>query len=548
MKTLTPETRKIDTSIDKFTFFGVILILLAITLPLIFFPSRAAEWVGATKRLVTTNVGVFYYGVAVLCVIFVTYIGFSDIGKIKAGEVDEEPEYKTLSWAAMLFSAGIGSGILYWGTIEWAYYYQSPPFGLASGTKEAVEWAATYGIFHWGPLAWMIYLVPALIMTYYYHVRKQPKLKISQCLTPILGEKVVNGRWGKTLDIFFVIGMIGGGATSLGLASPMITEGLHRLFGLPQTVWMQLLVLLLTTFIFAFSAYRGMKKGIQLLANVNFYLAAVLLAFVFVCGPSLFMLEVGLESMGRSLTSAFRMMTWIEAFREYDHVGFKNSGFPQDWTIFYWAWWVVFAPTIGIFIAKISKGRTLRQIIVGTVFFGSLGCAFFFIILGNYGLFLQLTNALDVVGIVNTEGATVAIFSVLSTLPMGKVVMATFTVLVVIFSATTYDSVSYILAAVTQKEVDDEPVRWNRLFWALVLCFVPAVLLFFGDLSILQTASIFAGAPLIIILVGLMLSLLKIANQDMRKQKAYRDKCIYIVHEDETPSATRAPEAVASKE
>ncbi|XDZ51301.1 BCCT family transporter [Neisseriaceae bacterium CLB008] len=518
----------IDTSIDRFTFYGVIVILLSVTLPLVFFPTQGAEWVAYVKGFVTQKLGVMYLGMGVLSVIFVTYIAFSDIGNIKAGKPEDEVEFKTASWASMLFCAGIGASILYWGLIEWAYYYQSPPFDLVPRSPDAIRWASTYGIFHWGPVAWAIYLVPAIPIAYFYHVRNKPILKVSQCLAPILGDKLAASRWGRTVDVFFVFGMIGGGATTLGLATPMITEGLHELFGVPKELWVQLLVLLFTTLIFAYSAYQGIKGGIQFLSNINFYLAIAFLLFVLVVGPTVFMLNVGLESLGRSISNMFRMMTWVGSFGEFTEHGFKRTTFPQDWTVFYWAWWLVFAPTIGLFIARISKGRTIRQIVVGSIFFGSLGCSLFFIILGNYGLYLQLTGALDVVTILNEVSPTAAIFAILHTLPMAKLVVAVFTLLAIIFTATTFDSISYILAAVVQKEVDDEPHRWNRLFWAFALCFMPAVLMFFGDLATLQTASIFSGAPLIIIMSAMMVATIKAAKYDLHFQPDYSLKTIHI--------------------
>ena len=365
-------------------------------------------------------------------------------------------------------------------------------------------------------------------IAYFAHVRHSPILKVSQSLMPLFGEKFAKSNWGKLVDIFFVFGMIGGGATSLGLASPMITEGLHELFNTPKDITMQLVVLLVTTLIFAYSAYQGLRGGIQFLSNINFYMAVAFLLFVLVTGPTVFMLNTGLESIGRSLTNMIKMMTWTEAFGEFSGHGFQKTGFPQDWTVFYWAWWLVFAPTIGLFIAKISKGRTIRQMAVGSIFFGSLGCSVFFIILGNYGMYLQLTGALDVVAVLNEQGATATIFAVLNTLPMAKLVIAVFTVLAIIFTATTFDSISYILASVVQHEVNDEPHRWNRLFWAFTLCFMPAVLMFIGDLSTLQTASIFAGAPLLVIMSLIMLATIKAAKYDLHYQPDYSLSTIHI--------------------
>ncbi|WP_198650077.1 BCCT family transporter [Zobellella maritima] len=517
-----------DTRIDRFTFFSVLFILAAVTLPLVLWPEQGADWVAQAKTYITDKFGVFYLLLGVMAVFFVIYIAFSDIGQIKLGKPEDEVEFKTSSWAAMMFCGGIGASILYWGIIEWAYYYMGPPFGLTPGSPEAISWATTYGLFHWGPVAWSIYLIPAIPIAYFAHVRQSPRLKVSQSLMPLFGERFAMSNWGKLVDVFFVFGMIGGGATTLGLASPLVTQGLNELVGLPVNIWSQVAVLLGTTVLFAYSAYRGLKGGIQFLSNINFYLALGFLALVLLAGPTSFILSTGLESLGRSLTQMITMMTWTESLGQFGEYGFKQTNFPKDWTIFYWAWWLVFAPTVGLFIAKISKGRTIQQMVVGSIFFGSLGCAVFFIVLGNYGLFLQLSGELDVVAILSGQSPTAAIFAVLNTLPMSKLVIGVFTLLAIIFTATTFDSISYILASVVQREVDDEPHRWNRLFWAFTLCLLPAVLMFLGGLSTLQTASIFAGAPLLIIMAMMMMSCIKAAKYDLHYQPDYSLQTIHI--------------------
>ncbi|WP_211268125.1 BCCT family transporter, partial [Suttonella ornithocola] len=337
-----------NTKIDKFTFFMVLAILLGVAIPLILFPEAGKAWVAEARSYVTDTFGSAYLFLGVVAVVFVIYISFSDIGNIKLGRPEDEMEFSNASWAAMMFCGGIGASILYWGLIEWAYYFQGPPFGVKPGSPDAIRWASTYGMFHWGPVAWAIYLVPAVPIAYFYYVRQKPVLKVSQSLMPLIGEKIANSKWGKMLDVFFVFGMIGGGATTLGLASPLITEGLHELIGTPTgdspaANWMRLGVLLATTAIFAYSAYQGLKSGIQKLSNLNFYLALALLAFVLIAGPTVFILDTGLEAAGRSLSHMITMMTTINPFREHTELGFSGSTFAQDWTIFYWAWWLVFA-------------------------------------------------------------------------------------------------------------------------------------------------------------------------------------------------------------
>ncbi len=512
--------------IDKTTFLGAVGLLLVTVTPLLIWPEQGAVWVLSAKNLLTDKLGFLYLMFGLGAVFFVTYVVCSSIGHIKLGDPDEMPEFSTLSWAAMLFCGGIGASILYWGTIEWAYYYQNPPFQIRAGSEAAIRWAATYGIFHWGPVAWAIYIIPALPISYFFYVRKQPVLKVSTALLPVLGEARCNSLLGKVIDILFIFGLLGGGATSLGLAAPMINEGISHLFGIPTSTGSQIMVLLVCTALFAYSAYAGLEKGIKVLSNINFWGAIALLLFILVAGPTIFMLETGLDALGRMMSNFFTMATWAEPFGGYST--FEDTHFPQNWTIFYWAWWLVYAPTMGLFITRISRGRTVRQMVVGSIFFGSLGCFLFFMTLGNFGLSLQLSGTLDVVAVLNAEGPTKAIYTILDHLPFSHVVIFMFTILSVIFTATTFDSISYILAAVVQNNVAEEPLRWNRLFWAFALSIMPMALLFMGGLATLQTAAIVGGIPLLLIAVMLMISAVRAASIDLRCQHTYIDPVINI--------------------
>lgn len=512
--------------LDKPTFFGALILLAFATVPLMIWPEQGAAWVEQAKTFLTDELGLLYLVLGLVSLGFMVFIVFSDIGQIKLGDVDEPVEFKTLSWASMLFCGGIGASILYWSMIEWAFYYQNPPFQLAVGSEEAIRWSATYGIFHWGIIAWSIYLVPALPIAYFFYIRKQPILKISHALLPVLGEKRANGWPGKVIDMLFIFGLLGGGATTLGLAAPLINDGLSVLFGIPSTTFSQIMVLLVCTAIFAYSSFAGLEKGIKLLSNINFWGAMLLLAFVLIAGPTVFMLETGLDAFGRMLNNFFSMATWAEPFGGYGT--FSDTHFPQDWTIFYWAWWLVFSPSMGLFIARISKGRTIKQMVVGSIFFGSMGCFLFFTILGNYGLSLQLSGQLDVVQLLTDTTPTQTIFAILQELPYSTFVIILFTALCIIFTATTFDTISYILAAVVQNDVAEEPMRWNRLFWAFALSILPVTLLFLGGLSTLQTAAIVGGLPLLVICVLLMVSTVRAAYLDLFFQENYEDAVINI--------------------
>ncbi|GGD12725.1 BCCT family transporter [Pontibacillus salipaludis] len=446
---------------------------------------------------------------------FLLFVGVSRYGDIKLGDVDTKPEFKTSSWAAMLFTSGIGTGILYWGVIEWAYYYQGPPFGLEPGSKEAIQWASTYGFFHWGPIAWAMFAIPALPIGYMFFVRKTNVFKISEACRPVLG-KHTDGFLGRLVDILFMFGLLGGGGTGLALSAPIISEGLNHLVGLPNNIMTKSIILFGCTLIFGLSAYSGLQKGIRVLSDINLWLAFALLIFIFSVGPTTFMTESTVTSLGRMMDNFFSMSTWAEPFNDLGL--FERSGFPEGWTVFYWAWWIVYAPFVGLFIARISKGRTIRQVVFGTVLFGSLGTVLFFGILGNYSMYLELSGQYPVIETLNNQGAPAAIIGTLTQLPLSTFAIIVFVVLAIIFLSTTYDSGSYVIASVVQKHVEGEPLRWNRLFWALALSVLPMIFMYLGGLKTLQTISIIGGFPLLVILPILGWSFIKMANEDKEKR------------------------------
>ncbi|NND81812.1 MAG: BCCT family transporter [Gammaproteobacteria bacterium] len=509
---LSKESRRL---IDKPTFFGALVLLLSVTIPLLLFQEEGEKWVQAAHYFVTYNFGSLYLALGLGAFFFMLYVAFSRIGRIYLGDPDEEPEFGMLSWCAMLFCAGVGAGIMYWAPVEWVYYYKNPPFFIEPESAEALRWASTYGIFHWGPLAWSLYLVPALPIAYFFHVRHGRVLKVSEAIAPVIGARAAHSFGGKMIDVLFVFGMLGGGATALGFAAPLINQGLHELLGVPINISIQIIVLMVCTAIFGASAYSGLKKGIQNLSRINIYLAFLLMGFVFIAGPTVFLADASLESIGVLLGKFIQMSTWIEPFGGFGE--YEDTQFPQNWTIFYWAWWLAYAPTIGLFIARISRGRTMGSMILGALFFGTLGCALFFMTIGNYGIYLHISDSVDVVGILTNDSHTAAVFAVLGALPMKSLVIGVFTLLTIIFLATTFDSISYTLASVVQVDVHDEPMRWNRLFWAGAMSLMPVSLMFLGGLNTLQTASIVAGAPLIIVAILLCISTLKVTRHDLAR-------------------------------
>lgn len=494
--------------LDKRIFIPAYLVLLLVSLPIILNPEGSKAIIDQIQNFMITKLGFLYSWYGIFAIIFVVWISFSKYGRIKLGERDEKPEFKTFSWASMLFCAGIGAGIIFWGAIEWVYYFQSPPLGAEHGSWQAAELAASYGIFHWGPAAWAMYSISACGVGYLYFVRKTPVLKISEACRGVLGDRV-DGILGSVIDIAFMFGLLGATATSLGIGAPLATAGLAHVFNIEITLPFQLLIIGIITAIFATSAYMGLKKGIKILSDINVMLTFVLVVFVFVAGNTVFMLNMGSTAVGRVVQQFPQMMTWLDPAGE--------SMFPQWWTVFYWAWWGAYAPFMGMFIAKISRGRTIKQMLLGALGYGTAGCVMFFAILGNYGLDLQLSGQMDVVQTLSEHGGPNTVIKIFENLPMGNFVILVIAVISIVFMATTFDSASYVLAAVSQKELrqDEDPMRWLRLLWAFSLALVPiGFMLMDSPLGVLQTASIVAALPVSIIVVITAFSFVKMVKAD----------------------------------
>ena len=494
--------RFLPESVDRLIFVGSVLVIIGLCAPLAAYPTEAKTLLANVFDELTHNFGVLYLMGSFAALLFLLGLAASRFGDIKLGNV--EPDFPTFSWSAMLFCGGIGTSILYWGTIEWTHYLQSPPFDVEPGTAEALSWSTSYPIFHWGPIGWALYCLPGVAMSYSYHVRGA-SLRLSEACRPILG-KLTDGPLGRTIDLCFVIGLVGACSTGFGLAIPLISPGISEILSLDQAALgfaLEFMVIIFVTAIFSMSVWFGLERGIKRLSDLNVSLAIVLLLFIFVVGPTLFIVELGFESAGHMLQNFILMSTWTDSA--------QTSSFVEGWTVFYWAWWLALGPYMGIFIAKISRGRTIRQVVLGCIGYGTLGSAAFFAILGNYAVYLEFNDLLPVVDILEAGGGDAAIISVLGTLPISGIVIFLFTIVCVIFAATSYDSASYTIAACATKDLgrEEHPARWHRVFWACLLGVLPITLIYVGGLDSLKSAVTVSSVPLFVIVLLVTLSLCK---------------------------------------
>jgi BCCT family betaine/carnitine transporter len=494
--------------IDKGVFWPALIAVLAAITPLIVLPEQSMVVLDRLLSLITTRLGFLFLWFTAGAFGLLMWFAFGRYGSVRFGGPESKPEFRKLGWIGMLFCAGIGTSLLYWATIEWVYYYQAPPFGVEAETTEAAHWAAMYGLFHWGPLAWALYCIPALPIAYAFHNRRIPFLRISQACRGVIGDRA-DGALGKLIDVLFIFGLIGGTGTSLGLGTPILSESISTLLDIERTIALDAFVIVVWTAIFGTTVYLGMEKGIKRLAEANVVLGFLLCAFVLAAGPTVFILDTFTNSVGMLIANFARMSLYT------DPVG--ASGFPQTWTVFYWAWWIAYAPFMGLFVARISRGRTIREVITANLVWGSLGCWLFFAIFGNTALHNQLNAKVSVIEIMNTVSPQAAIVAVVEALPLGPFVLVLFVVMCFIYSATTLQASAYTIASVASRDLaagEAEPLRWNRLFWALALGGMAIALMYLGGLKPLQTASLIVALPLILIISLCVLSFLMWLKED----------------------------------
>ena len=507
--------------IDKAIFWTALIVITALVTPLILYEEASKAFLNVLFDFATKKLGWSFLWFTIGAFFILAWLALGRFANVRFGGPNARPRFSMASWVAMLFCAGIGASVMYWGTIEWAYYYSGPPFGIEPKTPKAAEWAAMYGLFHWGFTAWAVYCIPTLPLAYMLWNKKKAVLRLSSACEPVIGAKAAAGWPGKIIDVMFMFGLIGGIGTSMGLGTPMLSAGIAELFNVERSFSLDVIVVVIWAAIFGASVYSGLEKGIKVLSDINLWLILIILGFTFLFGPTVFMLSTFTNSIGLLASNFIEMSFWTDPIAE--------GGFPQGWTVFYWAWWIAYAPFMGLFVARISYGRTIRQLIIAEVLGGSLGCWLFFAVLGNTGMYFDLNGIVPLSEIMsNQDGAAAVVATVvgigenasvfgLSLSFVAPILLIVFIILAFIFGATTLDSSAFTLASVATEEQSDantEPARWHRLFWAIVLAVVSLSLMYLGGLKPLQTASIVVGLPLMVVLVIIVMSFFRWLEQD----------------------------------
>jgi len=499
--------------IEKGIFWPAISCVFAVVVFMIIFEPQAKKVISAIFNFCTDQLGFVYIWFGAIALGVVAWLGFGRYSDVRLGGPDAKPEFNRWSWIAMFFCSGIGTSLIYWSSIEWTYYYKSPPFGIEAKTQAAAEWAAMYGMFHWGPIGWVIYVLCAFPIGYAYYNRKMGGLRLSTACAGVIGEKKAAGTLGKLIDILMIFGLVGGTGTSLASGTPMLAEAISQMFGIAHTPMVDMLVVVIWTAIFTISVTLGLKKGIKVLSDINVVAVLLLCSIIFVIGPTFFMINMFTDSVGLMIKEFARMSFYTDPIR--------RSMFPQWWTIFYWAWWVAYGPYMGIFIARISKGRTFRDMAVTVTLAGSGGCALFFMIFGNNAMHAELNNIYPVLDTMKADGAPAAILGVLMNMPLKWIILPLFILVGFVYSGTTVDSSAYAIATVASKNMKEgqEPVLFNRAFWAIALGAIALVLMKLGGLAPLKTSSIAVGVPLIFFMSISIVSLKRWLKEDFPDKK-----------------------------
>jgi glycine betaine transporter len=488
--------------VDRVVFAVAAALALAFVVWGVIAPDGMGDLTGKAMSWVTGSFGWLFILTSGAFVLFSAYLALSRYGNIKLGPDDSVPEFSRFSWISMMFATGMGIGLMFYGVAEPLYHLNGPPMGMAEpGTPAAAQLAMEYTFFHWGFHPWAMYAVIGLSIGYFAYRKRNGNL-VSGAFRPLLGHRVDRAP-GKAIDVVAIFATLFGSATSLGLGALQITGGIDEVFGSGRdSKLLAVGVIVFLTVCFVVSAVSGIERGVKWLSNANAVAAALLALFLFVVGPTVFILGTFTESLGGYLTQLPAM-----SFRDGVFDADVASPWLSAWTIFYWAWWISWTPFVGMFIARISKGRTIREFVVYVILVPSLVSFVWFSILGGSAFDLQLNQGKDM-GAVVDAGMEGALFETLGSFPLGTLTSALAVFLIAIFFVTGADSASIVMGMLSQRGCE-EPKRRLTVFWGVTTGAVAAVLLWSGGLKALQTLVILVAGPFMLILIAMCVSTLK---------------------------------------
>ncbi|WP_425308491.1 glycine betaine uptake BCCT transporter [Fictibacillus nanhaiensis] len=468
-------------------------------------PKMLESVMSVSKSFFLVNFGWYYQLIASFFLIFAIFLIFSRYGKIKLGKDEDKPEFSRPTWFAMLFSAGMGIGLLFFGVSEPISHFSSPPVG-EGGTVQAASTALRYTYLHWGFHAWAIYATIALVLAYYKFRKGLPGL-MSATLYPVLGERV-KGPIGQVIDTIAVFATIFGVAASLGLGAAQINAGVSYVFGIPNNFTVQLIIIGIVTLLYLISAGTGIRKGIKYLSNANLVLALLVFFLFLFMGPTVFLLNLMVTTFGGYIQNLPSLGLRLAPFNKTD------AAWVQDWTIFYWAWWIAWAPFVGTFIARVSKGRTVREFVIAVLVIPTIVCVIWFAVFGGTGIYMEIFQNVKV----SEQSLETALFFVYQQLPLAMVLIVLTLFLISTFFITSADSATFVLGMQTTNGSLNPP-NSVKIIWGLVLSASAIVLMLSGGLNAMQTAIIVSAFPLSFVLLLMVYSLLKSFREEVKSKK-----------------------------
>ena len=488
--------RRIDWVTTLVPFFGVA----ALCVLFMVIPDSSKTVLESVRKFIGDDCGLYYAILGVGVFWLSIWTAFSKYGKVKLGNLDK-PQYGNFMWGAMIFTSALAADILFYSLSEWAMY-ASDPHVKSMGSMQV--WAPTFPLFHWGPIAWCFHIILAVCFGFMIHVRKRERQRFSEACRPLFGDKM-DGQWGRLIDIIAILAMLAGIATTFSLATPLLSAALCSVLGISDSVILTILLLILIAIIYTLAVWFGMK-GISKMAKWCMYFFFAFLAYVlFLGGETRYILETGFQSIGNLIQNFIGLSTTLDPLRE--------TSFPQNWTLYYWAYWMAWTIGTPFFIGMISKGRTIRNTILGGYGWALAGTFTSFIILGNYGLAQQMKHGLDVVGFVDGGGTYYeAILKILGTLPLPEVAMILLVITMIMFYATSFDTLTLIASTYSYKRIspDEEPHKAIRTLWAVMFILFPIGLIFAeNSMYGLQSVSIIAAFPIGIIIIFMIWSFFK---------------------------------------
>lgn len=515
--------KKIIRSDEKKSVFGLEInppvfiissfVIIAIVVLTLIFQDGAEKVFVDMQEFLANYVGWFYILAINIFLIFVVYLAFSKFGNIRIGGPSARPEFKTLSWFAMLFSAGMGIGLLFWSIAEPVNHFMNPPL-TEGGTPAAAQEAMSFTFLHWGLHAWGVYALVGLALAYFTYSHGLP-LTIRSVFYPFLGDRIY-GRIGDMIDIFAVLATLFGLATSLGMGVQQMAAGMDHVFGISGGITTQVVLIVIITLMATVSVVMGMDKGVKFLSEWNMRIALILLLLVLILGPTIFVFQAFLQNTGSYLFNFLDMATWTESY--------TGNTWQNDWTVFYWGWWIAWSPFVGMFIARISKGRTIREFVLGVLIAPTLVTFFWFSAFGSTSVAGALGGDNTILLAVEDNIAT-ALFVFFDGYPIASVLKIIGIILIAGFFITSSDSGSLVVDSLTSGGKLDAPVG-QRVYWALAQGTVGAVLLVGGGLQALQAASIATGLPFAIILLLMCYSLyigLREEHQESEERRSQKE-------------------------